>query len=289
MSILTLLQDVANQMNIPSFTKVIGNSDNSAKQLLSLAQNEGEDRKRRYEWPQLTREYAWTLVSGQEAYPFPGDFDNFIFRTMWARGYHWELEGPTSSQEWQWRKSGGITSSPRQRFRIKGVGANQIFIDPPPSASNAGQVMVFEYISTNWVLPILWTQTQIFLPGSYCHYGNNYYVSTLGGVSGATPPTHTAGALTDGGIVWSYVSTPYTTFKADSDLIVFDEYTFKLGVKWRFRKEKGLEWQSFKDEWDQALPVEASAEIGAKTLSMADDIGRIFISPRQVPDTGYGS
>lgn len=41
---------------------------------------------------------------------------------------------------------------------------------------------------------------------TYCYYGLNIYISvSSSGTSGATPPTHTVGDVTDGGIAWRYV------------------------------------------------------------------------------------
>jgi parallel beta-helix repeat protein len=40
---------------------------------------------------------------------------------------------------------------------------------------------------------------------TYCYYGLNIYIATTTGTSGAVPPTHTTGDVTDGGITWRYV------------------------------------------------------------------------------------
>lgn len=41
--------------------------------------------------------------------------------------------------------------------------------------------------------------------GYYIYYGNNVYVSVNSGTSGQDPPTHTNGAVSDGGIFWLFV------------------------------------------------------------------------------------
>ncbi|MBW8838156.1 MAG: hypothetical protein JF605_24860, partial [Burkholderia sp.] len=56
----------------------------------------------------------------------------------------WPVAGPISPQGWQFLKSGMINTQPWMRFRIM---AGQIFFDPVPSTTNAGQTVTIEYQS----------------------------------------------------------------------------------------------------------------------------------------------
>ncbi len=88
---------------------------------------------------------AVTLTFGQLRYAFPTDFDRLINRTQWDRTDHWELIGPETPQEWQFLKSGWISTGPRMRFRQLG---NLFQVWPfPANAMSLG----FEYVSTYWV------------------------------------------------------------------------------------------------------------------------------------------
>lgn len=49
-----------------------------------------------------------------------------------------------------------------------------------------------------------WTAGQTVAPTSWRKNGSYFYQTTLGGVCGSTPPTHTSGDATDGGVVWTY-------------------------------------------------------------------------------------
>jgi hypothetical protein len=85
--------------------------------------------------------YTFTKVK----YALPSDYDRMVERTMWDKSRRWQLVGPQTAQQWQWLKSGWISTGPRIRFRIMG-GYFQVY---PGVAAN--EVLGYEYHSTNWV------------------------------------------------------------------------------------------------------------------------------------------
>ena len=87
-----------------------------------------------------------TFTFGQLRYPFPSDFDRLVDRTNWDKSKHWEMLGPETGQQWQYLKSGYISTGPRIRFRPLG-GYFQIW--PMPAVV---ETLGFEYVSKNWVL-----------------------------------------------------------------------------------------------------------------------------------------
>lgn len=78
-------------------------------------------------------------------YAVPSDFDRTINRTQWDRSQHWEMLGPESPQQWQWLKSGYISTGPRIRYRML-AGYFQIW-----PAIAATHYEVFEYVSQFWI------------------------------------------------------------------------------------------------------------------------------------------
>jgi len=86
-----------------------------------------------------------TLTFTQVRYAFPSDFDRLIDRTDWDKSQHWEMLGPETAQQWQWLKSGYISTGPRVRYRQLG---NLFQIWP---AIGATHTLGFEYVSANWV------------------------------------------------------------------------------------------------------------------------------------------
>ena len=74
-------------------------------------------------------------------YTMPVDFDRPIDRTQWDKSKHWEMLGPETPQQWQWLKSGYISTGPRIRWTYLG-GFFQIW----PAVSSP-EYLGFEYIS----------------------------------------------------------------------------------------------------------------------------------------------
>ena len=59
-----------------------------------------------------------SYVIAQMAYNLPADFEAITSRTMWDKSKHWEMLGAEDPQQWQWLKSGYISTGPRIRWRI---------------------------------------------------------------------------------------------------------------------------------------------------------------------------
>lgn len=87
-----------------------------------------------------------SLTFTQTMYANPADFDRLKDKTNWDKSKHWEMLGPETGQQWQWLKSGFISTGPRIRFRMLG-GLFQIW--PPVGIDD---YLRFEYISNYWVI-----------------------------------------------------------------------------------------------------------------------------------------
>ena len=81
------------------------------------------------------------VVLAQTAYSLPDDFERITNRTQWDKTKHWESLGPEDAQQWQWLKSGYISTGPRIRWRILD---NQFQIWPP---MNTNEYLGWEYKS----------------------------------------------------------------------------------------------------------------------------------------------
>lgn len=94
-----------------------------------------------------------SLCFGQEAYPFPSDYNYFIPQTGWDRNFRWQLLGPVDAQEWQVLKSGISPVGPRLRYRLM---AGAIYINPAPFVQTGNtapvtDLLVLEYARKFWV------------------------------------------------------------------------------------------------------------------------------------------
>lgn len=153
MTLLTICQNVANQIPVESPTVVSGSSNKTAKLLLSCAQSAGKSiarKKGKQHWLELVSEYTFSTVADQEDYDLPSDFFDLEDQTLWDRTNFWEIKGALSPQDWQAYKSSvlGDTATIRKRFRIRNVsGTRKFSVHPTPGAA---ETLVFEYVSKNW-------------------------------------------------------------------------------------------------------------------------------------------
>jgi len=85
------------------------------------------------------------IVLAQTAYDLPFDFEAITDRTQWDKTKHWEALGPEDAQQWQWLKSGYISTGPRIRWRILD---NQFQVWPP---MNTQEYIGWEYKSNGYV------------------------------------------------------------------------------------------------------------------------------------------
>jgi hypothetical protein len=86
-----------------------------------------------------------TVTFSQTIYPLPPDYETVTDNTHWSKLQHWQMLGPVDAQQWQWLKSGYISTGPRVRWRILG---NKFEIWPP---YNTLEYLGFEYRSKGWV------------------------------------------------------------------------------------------------------------------------------------------
>jgi hypothetical protein len=86
-----------------------------------------------------------SVTFSRTIYPLPDDYETVTDNTHWDKTKHWQMLGPVDAQQWQWLKSGYISTGPRVRWRILG---NEFQIWPP---YNTLEYLGFEYRSKGWV------------------------------------------------------------------------------------------------------------------------------------------
>ncbi len=65
----------------------------------------------------------------------------------------------------------------------------------------------------------LWVTSTVYATGAYVYYGLNIYTAAVGGTSGASPPVHTSGSVSDGGVTWTYLRSYIVTAQASYNTI----------------------------------------------------------------------
>jgi hypothetical protein len=86
-----------------------------------------------------------TVTFSKTKYPLPPDYETITDNTHWDRTKRWQMLGPVDAQQWQWLKSGYISTGPRVRWRILG---DEFQIWPP---YNTQEYLGFEYRSKGFV------------------------------------------------------------------------------------------------------------------------------------------
>ena len=240
MSLATIVSNVAAECGYTVDPTIIGSTETTTKQLLAMTQRVNREIFESYPWPKCYASGSITLVGGQASYSLPAAFSWYQYETFWNSSTRWRILGPMSEQEYGEIRGFGLNTTVYQRFQIRGISNTELLISPTPSATNNGNIIVFEYIADRSVKPKTWVTSTLFTANAYCFYNGNYYQTTAGGITGATPPTHTSGSVSDGGVTWTYYNGAYDSFLADTDVSIFNEKLVEQGVMEKFAQMHGL-------------------------------------------------
>lgn len=272
MTILDIAQVCAQRLQLTQPATFIGSTDNNMHLLRAMIEQAIEEIGSSFPWPELQSEYLFSLVTGQESYPLPADFSSIQNETLWNRTQRLPLYGPLDSVEWQQYKSGLITTLPEERYRVKGWATGQLFIDPPPDSTINGQVCALEYISRTRIRPKTWTASTVWTGIRYCSYNGNIYDrgATTVATTGTTPPTATdSSGHSDGSITWTYALNAYeSNFKDDSDQVILEYHRIIDGGVWRFKRERGLDFEGLQKTAEDQLDAAKTKLSGASILTI---------------------
>jgi hypothetical protein len=105
---------------------------------------------------------------------------------------------------------------------------------------------------------------------------------------------------TDSGaeLIGEYISNYWVTsasgagqsaFLADGDTCAFDDDLMVMGLKMLFFQTKGFAYDDLKEDWYRSLTTAMATDGGSQTLDMTRTNFPIFISPANIPDTGFGN
>lgn len=145
MSLLTIIQNVCDNVGIPRPTSVIGSNVTSVRQLLRFANLEGQAQARYYPWEALVKEATHTTIAAElqgTLDSIASGFNYDMSMTYWNRSKNHRLTR-IDAQEWQLRKSSGIEGI-YSDYRIRN---KSLYMIPAPVA---GETVAFEYVSKNW-------------------------------------------------------------------------------------------------------------------------------------------
>lgn len=301
-TLLELVDQACGEMGLAQPTSVIGSANNQTVQLRSLAQRLGKDLIREYEWQRLVKVHAGTT---QELADKTGDItiDSFTITGM----------SDTNSISVGDIVSGSDIPPFTEIASIDT--ATQITITAPASATSTGVTLSFarqDRLLTvsdidRLVSDTFWDRTnhwrnqgpvssqgwQSLQSGILLSTGSRIKFRVIQGKLRMTPaPT------TPINIVFEYVSTYWVIpagfadpaqekFLLDGDTCVFPDDLMLAGLKYYFRRAKGLDWGPDQEEYERILAVRKAQDVPATVLSATPYCPPELLTMASVPDGSW--
>lgn len=291
-----LLQNFCYRVNVPAPNSFVGVTSPTEQQYLSLFQYIGDNlRNRAYQWPQLKRGYTFNTQTDVRKYQLPGDFYRILESNEWDLTNQWPMRGPLSDYNFAVREFAVVSLQTRKGFRLIGP-VNYLFSTSPysqrsqgwfeidPAGQNNTDELFLGYLSCNWIQPKDWVTATLYAAGAIVS-GNGYvYRTAAGGTSGATRPNWATGSSTDGTVTWTvytepYLCTPSNAALSDDDLCLFDEDVMIEGMRWAYKRAKGLDYMQERTDWENMVKSAFARFNGPTRINMADEFGEYWDFP----------
>lgn len=298
-TVLQIIQNFCYRINQPAPSS-IGTTDPATRQYLSLFQFIGDNlRNRPYQWPQLKRGYTFATTTGERRYQLPGDFYRLLESSQWDLTNKWPMRGPISDYNFAVREFAVVSLQTRKAYRI--IGPNTyIYSTSPrtqqsrgwfeidPAGQNDTDEVFLGYLSMNYVWPQDWVANTAYSPGARRSGDGNVYYTVAGGTSGTTRPSWESGSGSDGGVTWlvdhePYIVAPTETALSSSDLCLFDDDLMIEGMRWAYKRAKGLDYQQERSDWENMVKSAYARFNGPVRINMADEFGDYFDWPNIPP------
>lgn len=304
-TLLELIQAACDEIGIPQPSAIIGQVDDQSRQLLALANREGKDfsvlANSRGGWQNLHKEYVFT-TEVQAATTGNTTVDSAVITN---------IPDTTGIVAETWFVNG--TGIPRDAKVVSVDSATQVTIDRPCTATGTGVSITFaqggysmpsdfEYFVQRsywdgnmlWELmgPITAQEKQVLRYGTVASgprqkfyvRSNKLYLVPVPSDDG------TVAAFDYYSNAWcqSAGGTAQTRWTADTDTYKLDEDCFIQGMKWRFLRAKGLDYQQEKYDYDTDCMRVLARDGGARDLSLTQNTGLKFLGTDNIPDSGFG-
>lgn len=145
MTLLSIINDVADEVGLPRPAVVIGSTDGAVQKMTRMATRTAHDLVTRVPWRQLRKEVTFTAVAGEtQAGVLPADMDRLIAETLWDRTFRRLIAGAIPAVQWQSMKATLPSGGFDRWFTLRGT---SIMIYPGMAG---GEACAFEYVSRNW-------------------------------------------------------------------------------------------------------------------------------------------
>lgn len=144
MTLLTMIQNVCDELSLDPPTEVISSTDPMVSQLLRLVKRQGDDMARDYDWTKLIVLREFTATADYPQNEPPDDLERFLDNsTLWNKSRLWRVNGPVLPSDWQRLRV--INSNPVPQIWRMMDGKIDIY------PITAGEVYSYEYVSGEWI------------------------------------------------------------------------------------------------------------------------------------------
>lgn len=296
MTLLELIQAVADELALNRPALVIGSTDPQTRQLLALLNRLGSDLARQYDWQELNKEHIFTTVS----YTRTG--------TVTAGS-----SVVTATDTTGLSNRFGVTGNGIAPFAqiVTVDSTTQITMTMP--ATESGTVTLefpqVEYpLPSDWSKPLNdtgWDRTnrwpllgpktpqewQSFKSG-IVYAGPRERFRILNNSFAINPPppnglTFALEYISSGWIVDYNGGTNKTRYTNDADTTIFRDSLLITGLKSMWKAAKGLDASFDLAEFRSILETDKAQDRGASTLSLSPNIGSVLMTTDQIPDGNW--
>ena len=309
MSLLTIVQNVCNDLSLPSPTTVIGNQDITVSTILAQAQQAGRSlsSKPQSGWVSQITEYTFQTVA---IGPLNGNVTA-------GSPIITALSSTTGIVAGQYINGTGFPSN----TQVLSVQApHQVTANANASTGSTGNFPL-TFGQCDYTLPAdygkmvdntLWDRTRFWqMRGAMSPQQWQLYKSSpvgqasiqrrwrirlaTGATAGSTPVFSIDPIVTDNGstLVFEYVSTGWcksntgtaqTSWQADTDIGILDETLMYLGTRWRTLNRLGLAYAEEQTEYENEADLALARDGGATTLDMAPLGIRYLLGPWNISE-----
>jgi hypothetical protein len=311
LSLLSICTQVAGEIPVAAPTAIVGNSDETAMLLLACAQVEGKTLSRRPDggWVSTIREYDFTTsatatMSGTVANTGVGGVAQITGLASTAA---------ISAKSWYAFGTGLKNNSIVQNVDS----GSQVTLNQPAATTVAG---TYQFGQSDYSLPsdflrlvdnTLWDRSRFWsMRGPQSPQQWQLYKSSVIGratiqrrfrfrsINGVQSFSIDPVPLDNGSaLVFEYVSsswcqssggTPQTSWLADTDTGIVDEYLLQLGIRWRMLRRLGMAYDVEMSEYETQVLKAMANDGGAAILNLTPSDGLTLLSPWNVPETNFG-
>lgn len=308
-TLLQIINQVQQEYALPVATTVIGNTDLTTSQMLAFAQAEIEELGRKHDWKALTFEYNLAVIvpvvtTGNTTINSP-IITNIPSTAALAANYFYVAGTniPVGARIQSVDSATQITLNMQCTSTL--IGESITFSKdtyPEPSDFDHFINQTWWDRTNRWQLMgpdspqfAEWHYSGIVNTGPRRHfrqigpYGNNYRIWP--------PPAELVAPIQ---LVYEYQSNnrvkiagSSTSFAFswanDTDVPLLDDRLIIQGIKWRFWEQKGFNWISKRDEYDNSVERQWARDGGAQILSLNRYVPSMLISSANVQDGFFPS